>query len=269
MYYRFLAFIVQNDVWILFLCILAILWYLAQFLRSQRELSQSMFYMERDRAFGARGIAIVYLFIFISIAGGVIFVNTNLREGIPAVYLEPPTPTPDLIATRLATPEIAQQVTPLASFPTSTPLVAPTATLRDPSTANIEPIQVTPTRPPTMEVEPLIEGCTGSVLITEPLTGETLLGGVSLFGTADAVDFGYYKLEIIGPHTLDQWQFLSGSISADSVNNGYLGGADLSTWETGIYQLRLTVIDAANSEVGICLIQVGVIGVSVEPSEEG
>ncbi len=266
MYYRFLAFIVQNDVWILFLCILAIIWYLAQFLRSQRELSQSMFYMERDRASGARGTAIVYLLIFMGIAGGVVYINTQLRDDIPAIYLEPPTPTPDLIATRLATPDAAQLVTPLAQFPTSTPLVAPTATLRDPSTANIDPIQVTPTRPLALEVEPLIEGCTGSVYITEPVSGATLLGGVSLFGTADAVDFNYYKLEILGPQTFDQWQFLAGAISAESVNNAYLGGADLSTWETGIYQLRLTVVDSANSEVGVCLIQVGVIGVSADDS---
>lgn len=266
--YRFLAFIVQNSVWILFLCVLAIVWYFAQLLRSQRQLSQSMFYMERDRAASDRGTAIVYLLLFLGIAAGVIFVNTNLRDDIPAVFLEPPTPTPDLIATRLATPETAQQVTPIAQFPTSTPLVAPTATLRDPSTANLDPIQVTPTRPPALEVEPLTDGCEGSVFVTEPLTGETLMGGVSLFGTADAVDFNYYKLEILGPQTFDQWQFLSGVISADPVNNGYLGGADLSMWETGIYQLRLTVVDSANSEVGVCLIQVGVIGVTPETIDE-
>ncbi len=268
MLYRFLAFIVLNDVWILFLCILAIVWYLAQFLRSQRQLSQSMFYMERDRAAGDRGTAIVYLFLFIGIAGGVIFVNTNLREDIPAVYLEPPTPTPDMIATRLATPETVQQVTPIAQFPTATPLVAPTATLRDPSTADIAPVQVSPTPSPLLEVEPLTEGCTGGIYVTEPQAGDTVVGGVSLFGTADTADFNYYKLEIIGPHTFDQWQFLSGAISAEPVNNAYLGGGDLSTWETGIYQLRLTVVDSANSEVGSCLIQVGVLGVTSEATDD-
>ena len=264
MLYRVLAFLVQNGGWIIALCVLAIGWYSVQFVRSQRILARSMFYMERDRASAERTTALLYLLIFAGIGGGTFYVNTNLRDTIPTAYLEPPTPTPDLIATQLATPQTAPQVTPINQFPTPTALVAPTATLRDPSTANRSPIQVTPTRPPTLNVEPFTEGCGGSIFITEPLAGETLLGGVSLFGTADAVDFNYYRIEIIGPETFDQWQFLEGAISADRVNGGYLGGADLSTWETGVYQLRLSVIDSANSEVGSCLIQVGIIGETPE-----
>ena len=188
---RFLAFLVKNDVWILFLCVLGLAWYIFQLRHSRRLLQRSTFLMERERAANDRNTAIVSLFIFAGIIAMVVYVNTNLISSIPQELLDPPTITPDLIATQLATPTVV--ITPRSELPTATPILAPTATLRD-GTINIVQ-QAGPTRPPPLDVEPLVEGCDGVAQIRTPKSGITLVNGISILCKADGEAFGYYALD--------------------------------------------------------------------------
>ena len=251
---RVLAFLVINDVWILFLCVLGVVWYILQLMRSRQLLQRSTFYLERERATSDRNTAIFSLLLFLSIIGTVTYVNTNLIASIPRELLDPPTITPDLIATQLATPTVV--ITPRSALPTATPLLAPTATLRDGSLNIVQ--QAGPTRPPPLDVEPLIEGCEAGAQIRSPASGQTLDGGISLFGQAIGENFGAYQLEILGPQTGDEWQSLITGAVADPVADGFLASADFVGWETGIYQVRLTVFSAENEILGSCLIQIGV-----------
>lgn len=210
--------------------------------------------MERERAASDRNTAIFSLILFLGIIGGVVYVNTTLAATIPRELLDPPTITPDLIATQLATPTVV--ITPRSSLPTATPLLAPTATLRD-GTLNIVQ-QAGPTRPPPMDVEPLVEGCAGTAQIRSPESGQTLIDGVSIFGEAQGEAFAYYALDVSGPQTEGEWQSMIAGVVGDPVADGFLGSADFINWETGIYQMRLTVFSAENIPLDSCLIQVGI-----------
>ncbi|MGB1249542.1 MAG: hypothetical protein ACPG8W_02850 [Candidatus Promineifilaceae bacterium] len=251
---RFLAFLVKNDVWILFLCVLGVVWYIFQLLSSRRSLQRSSFRMERERAGNDRNTAVFSLLVFVGIIAMVTYVNTNLASTIPREFLEPPTITPDLIATQLATPTVV--ITPRSALPTATPVLAPTATLRD-GTLNIVQ-QTGPTRPAPLQVEPLIEGCGSVARIHSPKSGQTLIGGISIFGQADGESFNFYQLEILGPQTSDTWQSLIPGVVAEPVSDGFLASADFAGWDTGIYQVRLSVFSAENETLGSCLIQVGI-----------
>lgn len=251
---RFYVFIISNAIWILILCVLGIIWYLIQLVSRQRELKRSSFYLERERAASDRNTAMFLLIAFAGIISLVWYVNSEIRPNLPASAFLPSTPTPDLLATALATPDATAAVVQLR-LPTSTPVMAPTITLVNPEL--LEAIPATPV--PELDVNDTIIGCEGGVVITEPLSGETIPGAISLFGRATSPTFSFYQIEIKGPFTDERWQSLLDGVVNSPVENGFLGSANFAGWTTGIYQIRLAVIDVDSIESGSCLIEVGII----------
>ena len=254
---RFYAFIVLNDVWILFLCALGVIWYLIQWTNRQQEYRRSSFHLERERAANERNSALFYLLTFIGIIGLIGWVNWQVAPTLPAELLMPPTPTlrpvnptqEGIGLTPRATP------TPRKAFPTPTPIIAATATLRYPAFDNDSAV---PTPIQELVVEAIVEGCTGGVVISDPASGSILSGGISLFGSAESPTFNYYQIDIRGDQTNMEWlSLLDGSVNAP-VPNGFLGSANLYNWQTGIYQIKLSVFNNDETIAGSCLIQIGI-----------
>lgn len=134
------------------------------------------------------------------------------------------------------------------STPTMNPLLTPISTL---------PLQfmetlgaVTPAYTPTLQAT----GCIpGQIDITSPTPGAQIQGNVTLKGTANIPNFGFYKYEFapIGSNT---WA----TILADRkpIQDGDLGAWDTSAIPTGDYQLRLVVTDNQGNELPACVIPV-------------
>ena len=98
-----------------------------------------------------------------------------------------------------------------------------------------------------------IEGCTDpNAEITNLELGEVVSGVFSVIGTANLLDFWYYKLEV-RPDFASVYNFYSRSETP--VINGQLGQIDQSIFGAGIHWIKLTVI-GKTSGVTPCVIPV-------------
>jgi len=89
---------------------------------------------------------------------------------------------------------------------------------------------------------------------TDPADGDTISGTVTLKGTVDVTDLGYYKYEYTQAGS-DTWTTIAAGDT--KVVDAALGG----TWDTsdltpGDYQLRLVVTDHENNALPECTIKV-------------
>lgn len=252
-----LAFVIRNYIWILALCTLGAIWNIVQLIQGQRHLQRTRFSLERERAFTNRNTSLTWLLVLSIVGGGALYARRNLSTLMPTESLSTPQSTPESGSfAAQATP--IRQLTPRAELPTPTQVIAPTATLRNPENFNVEFTDPQSTPIVALDVETVVEGCLGDALIRQPRSGATLSGGVSFFGRASAENFGYYRFDIIGPFTNDGWQPLIPDQFSQPVNEGFLASADLSAYETGVYQIRLSVFDGTNNLAHSCLIQIGI-----------
>lgn len=258
---KILVFIVHNYIWIVALAGLGSVWSLLQLIRGQQRLNQVRFLLERERATNERNNALLWLVLLGSTLAFSTYTKTVLINTLDPQLLAQPTPidaTQNLLLTTTPTAPAQQLLTPRAKLPTATPIIASTATLRNPGSFNVTLPDEQVTQIPTLAVEAIFEGCDGDAIIRVPTSGSTLKDGTSLFGKAMSNDFAYYRLDVLGPHTDDAWQPLAPDFFMQPVSEGFLASVDLGDWETGIYQIRLSVFAQNNTLSDSCLIQIGI-----------
>jgi len=99
------------------------------------------------------------------------------------------------------------------------------------------------------------KGCIpGQIEWTDPVDGDRISGSVTLEGTVNVTDFGYYKYEYLVSGS-DTWTTIAAGNT--KVVKQPLGG----TWDTsqltpGDYQLRLVVTDHQNNVLPDCTIKI-------------
>ena len=93
------------------------------------------------------------------------------------------------------------------------------------------------------------------LLLTSPEPGQDVNGTVTLIGTVDIANFGFYKYEV-SPTGADTWSTISAG--REIVRNGDLGLWDTSTLTPGDYQLRLLVTDNQGQSYPPCVISIRV-----------
>lgn len=253
---RVYVFLIRNDVWIYIICGLGLLWYLNELISSQRTLSRAMFGLERETALRTRNAALLMVLIFASVAGIVIYVNSQIRPLLPPELFRAPTPTvsssfgPTILPTETP-PEIpaspTSPIAPTVTLPGApaglvTDTITGTGTITDVTPLPIEasPLPSSPT--PTSTSGPPVSGCTPDAIITEPREGAAVLGLLNLFGSANTDDFAFYEIEISGPQTNDRWASLVGRRIEQPVTDGILAGnVNLSAWMPGEYEIRLII----------------------------
>ncbi len=254
------VFLILNDVWIYILSTLGLFWFINEYFQSRRILRQAMFGLERETGTRIRNNALIFIITFSSIIGIVYYVNSQVRPTLSETLFKPPTPTPDIFSTPLSSP------TPLGTAeiirPSPTPPLVPTITLASPPDAappvaeDTTPAAESATQPPPgPTITPFI-GCTVDLNISEPRNGAFVTGAINFTGTADTDDFLYYRLEANGPETNGGWASLLGRTIDQPVRDNFLGNVNLSQWANGPYLIRLTAVNATQSEIGQCVIQV-------------
>ena len=220
-----LNFIARYIVLIYLLLFFALLFSIRQFTRARRELREAVFGLELE---------IARRHINLALAGIVSIGLVALAEFILVVFLVPiipalfslPTPTGNLIA-----------------LPANT--IPPGITTTE--NANI---------PLTAEVVELSGCIPGQIMITSPEQGDQISGKVTLVGTADIPNFGFYKYEI-SPVGTSSWTTIQGGREVKHEE-------ELGDWETsellpGDYLLRLVVTDNQGQALPACQITVRVL----------
>ena len=155
---------------------------------------------------------------------GVFFISTFVVPALPADALLA-TPTIDI----LATPGAAQ---PGAVALTSAATPLPTA--------------------------PGSEGCLpGKLEITSPRPNTDVNGIVTLVGTVDVPNFGFYKYEVSVRGT-DIWSTISAS--SEVKKNADLGELNTSILTPGDYLLRVVALDNSAQVIGTCVISIRIKG---------
>ncbi len=262
---RFFVYILRNDVWILILCSLGLIYFASQFLQSRKILQRAMFGLEREKGSRMQTTAVFFLFLFGGIMAFVIYVNTTIAPTIPDSAWKPPTPTPNIFATPLSSPTPIG--TPEIRLPEPTPELVPTITLASDAVnsqlspgADNEPVtnltQVPETPTPSGPTPTPFVDCTVDLNISEPINGSVVADVINFSGTADTPNFAYYRLEANGPETDGVWASLLGRDMEQSVRDGFIGNVNLSQWGNGPYLIRLTAVDSNGFTTGQCVIQV-------------
>lgn len=244
---RLYVFLIRNDIWIYILCFLGLIWYSSELLRASRSLRRAMFGLERETGLRARNSALVFVLVFALIAGAVAYVNLRIAPTLPAELLKPPTPTPDPFSLP-APSEFLGSPTPPGSptspiaatvtLPAGLPAVAPD--IATPSfTTTVTVVAPNPLILPTTTA--VVAGCSPTVNVTDPRDGDTVVGTVAFFGSANIPGFAFFDMEISGPQTNDRWASLLGRRVSQRIEDGLLATANLSEWAPGDYQVRLLV----------------------------
>lgn len=108
----------------------------------------------------------------------------------------------------------------------------------------------------TPEVQIGMSGCIpDQIMLTTPRPGEEISGTVTLTGTANIPNFGFYKYEI-APQGTNTWTTISAG--ANTVTDDELGKWDTTSTTNGDYFLQLVILDNVGQTLEPCVIAVRV-----------
>lgn len=226
-----LRFFVQYEAVLYFILGLGGILYLYRFWLAWQESQTAVFGLEREASRGRLNQAAVALLILLVLAVAVFLMVTFVSTWVPAQSL-------------LATPTLNLAITPNAS-------VAPTGEVANLATA-------TPLA--TVGIDP--EACDPATInISSPESGDTISGPVTIEGTVDVPDFGFYKFEVA---RAQEALWLTVQAGRNVVREGIL----VENWDTsrlppGPYVLQLVVVDSSGEEMPPCRIPV-----QIEMAEE-
>jgi hypothetical protein len=188
--------------------------------RTWREWRDAVYSLEREFALNRLGRATAFGFLVLLLFFAEFYIATFIVPSLPAADVLV-TPTLDLLAT------------PVGTAPAS----------------GVIPLE-------TPQTQNGMSGCVpDEIMLTAPEPGETISGTVTLSGTADIPNFGFYKYEI-APVGTANWTTISAG--AQPVRNADLGKWDTTALANGEYFLQLVIIDNVGQTMEPCVIAVRV-----------
>jgi hypothetical protein len=219
-----LRFLSKYEVLFYFLLAIAVVVSLRKVLTSWKQWRVAVFGLEKETAQHSFNTGMTFLILVGFLSLSLFIINTFVTPSVPGIQ-QVGTPTVDLTVQPTVTSNFQDLVTQ-----TTTGLIPTLASL-------------------------LEQGCVpDQIEWTDPVEGDTISGTVTLQGTVNVTDLGYYKYEY-SPYGSDEWTTIAAGNA--KVVNGPLGG----TWDTsdltpGDYQLRLVVTDHQNASLPECTIKV-------------
>ena len=219
-----LQFFSKYAILIYSLLVIGLLFAIRGLIRSRREIGESVYGLERETAHHHinQAVAALVLIGFLAIA-----------EMSLTIFMSPNLTAVSLLATS-----------------TMNPLLTPTSTISPDILAAIGVL--TPGLTPTSQTT----GCIpGQIMINSPKPGDVVKGQVTLVGTADIPNFGFYKYEF-SPFGADSWYTIQANPNVKQ--NDDLGPWDTSELSPGDYNLRLVVVDNQGDSLPPCIVPVRV-----------
>jgi hypothetical protein len=221
-----LRFLSKYEVLFYFLLILAVVIALRRVMVAWKGWRTAVFGIEKEnsqRVFN-QSMTVLILCGFLGLT--LFVVNTFVTPTVPGVE-QVMTPTVDLTAQPTATMDVQSLITQ-----TTSGLVPTLASF-------------------------FSEGCIpDQIEWTDPVDGDTISGTVTLQGTVNVTDLGYYKYEY-RPYGTDSWTTIAAG--STKIEDGPLGGSwDTSELTPGEYELHLVVTDHQDTALPECTIKVTV-----------
>ena len=193
--------------------------------KSWREWRDSVFGLEREFAMRRLSQAVTVSFLIIFLFIGELFLVSFIAPTLPASEI-------------LATPTIDILNKTEGSL-SSSPSVALTAVIPLVNVSNSPNAGCVPDK----------------INLTSPESGQEVSGTVTLLGTVDIDNFGFYKYEVASQGS-ENW--ITISAGRKMVRNGEIGFWDTSALTPGDYQIRLLVTDNQGQSIPPCVIPVRV-----------
>ncbi len=226
-----LRFFRTYELWIYLLIGLGGVIYIRRFLLAWQELRSAGFGLERENAQArlnqAAGI-LVLLFAMV------------ITEFVLVSFIAPAVPG----ASPLLTPTLNLLATPTTTLPAEVPS------------------EGTPVPSQTADLEPTDEAPDGSnclpgeLFISSPENESEIEGIVTITGTVNIPNFGFYKLEMKRPEENNWLTILAGN---EIKQEAALGSWNTSLLSSGNYQLSLVGTDNQGQSLAPCVIQVRVV----------
>jgi hypothetical protein len=192
---------------------------------ARQESHESIYGLERELSHRHMSQAVAALGIIILLAFAELFLVIFLAPNLPARSLLL-TPTINPLSVPTNTLSLQSQKTPAAGATGSSPATE-------------------------------VTGCIpGQIMITSPGPGDEIRGEVTLRGSADIPNFGYYKYEFAARGS-DNWSTIQAARKI--VKDNTLGTWDTSELPSGDYSLRLVVTDSQANVLPACIIPVRVV----------
>jgi len=233
-----IRFLVKYEVLLYFLIAVIVVLSLRRVMIAWKNWRTALFGIEKENAQYSFNQGITFLILSGLLGMGLFIITTFVAPSIPNLQ-QVPTPTVDLTA----------QPTGTVVSATETPV----------ATSGLIP---------TLE-SVFNRGCVPDQIDwTSPVDGDTISGTVTLKGTVNVADLGYYRYDY-APDQTDTWTTLAAGSS--KIENQPLGSsADQQsggTWDTSVltpgkYKLRLAVFDHQNTAFNECTITVTIVSPS-------
>ncbi len=166
-----------------------------------------------------------------------------------------PTPRPTSTPTIQPTATVEASPIPTQPPPTQPPPTEPPAPTDTPLPPPTEPPPPTNTPAPTSPPVPAASCPTPGVQITSPANGQLVSGSVAILGTANIERFQFYKVEYAVNGTTGPYASI-GDVVRSPVTGGQLMTWNTSGFPSGIWNLRLTVVDETGNFPAPCNIYV-------------
>ncbi|MEN6571869.1 MAG: hypothetical protein ABFD24_08515 [Anaerolineaceae bacterium] len=222
-----LRFLIQFE--FLFYGVLAVVIfiYLRKLIATYRQWRLAYFGLEKETAQGEFNQNLTVVIISLLMAAGLFVLTVIVAPSVPGVQA-------------LSTPTVNTTAQPASG--TDTPSAATTTSAT--TTGFIATLEAA-----------YGQGCVpDQVNWTEPRSGDTISGTVTLKGTVEVTSLGYYKYEFSAVGN-ESWTTIAAG--NQPVQNDALGGSwDTSNMTPGDYLLRLVVTDSKNQEYPPCTIQI-------------
>ncbi|MCX7609145.1 MAG: hypothetical protein N2049_08020 [Anaerolineales bacterium] len=223
--YEVLAFLHQYDVLLYLLLLLGAIFAIRHLGKALEEKRNALFSLEKEIAQHHLNAAIASLSLLTVLAFSIFFATVFLWPALPAnVQMGQATRSLSVLPTSTLPPELLQNLGLATSLPTAT-----------------------------LEVS----GCIpGQIMISEPKPGEEIRGSITIKGTADIPNFGFYKYEF-APVGSELWTAIQAS--RDPKRDQALGFWDTRELTPGNYLLRLVVTDNTGNALPPCVVPVRVV----------
>jgi hypothetical protein len=206
------------------------IWEIRRFILAWEEVRGAAFGLERESAQGRLNKSAIMLVLIMMMASLEFTIVSFIVPAVPG-------------ATPLFTPTMDVFATPSITLPASI--------------SSTEEANALTTQLPPASLPDETSGCIPEqAMITEPANGETVSGQITLIGTANIPNFGFYKYEVTRPGEAIWLPIQAGrEVKLDEP----LGEWDTEVLPQGAYLLRLVVSDNQGNDTAICVIQVNVV----------
>jgi uncharacterized protein (DUF983 family) len=231
-------------------CAALALFFFRRWLKGRQRLADAEFELEREMARDQQIRAVTWVIGLIQVGLAVYAVANVIAPTLRQDLLNTGIPTPEIVTEFTPAPsgeiiaQIEQTATEQARLGNAGPGLAQTPLPTATSVGTIVP-----------QTDEVV-GCESpDAQLQIPVHGLVVWDSITVVGTADTVDFAFYKFEMSGPSTGNTFAPVGGDRTTPVTEVGVLGQLSLAPFQPGTYDFRLVVFDNTSTLRAWCQVR--------------